>query len=127
LRTSNAIKRICIQSPDLLVPYVDRLISEVAGIRQASAQWTLAQLFGMLTDRLTTTQRAAALRVLKRNLDEDHDWIVQNMTMQTLADWATTDTALRRWLRPRIDARVDEPRKSIANRARKLRRALFDV
>jgi len=126
LRTSNALKRICSRRPELLVPYVDRLISEVAAVPQPSAQWTLSQIFGMLGDRLSPAQRAGALRVMKRNLDENHDWIVQNQTMQTLAEWATTDEELKAWVRPRIDARVRDARRSIAKRAVKLRRSLDD-
>ena len=38
LRTSNAIKRISREKPEWLTPYIDRLISEVPTIDQASAQ-----------------------------------------------------------------------------------------
>jgi len=45
LRTSNAMKRIESERHDLLVPYIDQFINEIGRINQASAQWTLAQLF----------------------------------------------------------------------------------
>jgi hypothetical protein len=120
LRTSSAMKRVCAQKPDWLMPYLDRLISEVAALPQASAQWTLAQLFAALRTRMTVAQRDAAMEVMKRNLDHDGDWIVQNHTMQTLADWSSDDPTLRDWLLPRLRERTREPRKSVAGRARKL-------
>ena len=47
LRTSNAMKRICKEEKQLLVPYIDKFLTEISGIDQASTQWTLSQLFAM--------------------------------------------------------------------------------
>jgi hypothetical protein len=125
LRTSNALKRVCAEQPEWLVPYIDKLLSEVANIKQASAQWTLAQLFNSLSSELSASQKQKAVKVLKRNLEHNDDWIVQNQTMQTLADWAKTDEALKKWLEPHLDNLADDERKSIAGRAKKLRKALY--
>jgi hypothetical protein len=111
LRTSNALKRICAERPDWLVLYIDKLLSEVADIQQASAQWTLAQVFNSLTSYLSASQKQKAINVLKRNLEHNDDWIVQNQTMQTLADWAKTDEALKTWLEPHLDELVNDERK----------------
>jgi hypothetical protein len=125
LRTSNAMKRICAKHPEWLEPYIDRFLSEVANINQASAQWTLAQLFASLTSKMSASQKQSAVKVLKRNLEHNDDWIVQNQTMQTLADWAKTDEALKEWLEPHLDELVNDERKSVAGRAKKLRKALY--
>lgn len=125
LRTSNALKRICAEHPEWLVPYLDKLLSEVANIDQASAQWTLAQLFNSLESYMNASQKQKAVKVLKRNLEQNEDWIVQNQTMQTLADWAKTDEALKDWLEPHLDELVNDERKSIAGRAKKLRKSLY--
>jgi hypothetical protein len=125
LRTSNAMKRICAEHPEWLEPYLDRFISEVANIRQASAQWTLAQLFAALESRMSKGQKQKAVKVMQRNLKHNNDWIVQNQTMQTLADWAKTDEALGEWLEPHLDRLADDERKSVAGRAKKLRKALY--
>ena len=45
LRVSNAMRREEAQRHDLLVPYIDPLIEEIGALDQASAQWTLAELF----------------------------------------------------------------------------------
>jgi HEAT repeat protein len=125
LRTSNALKRICAEHPEWLVPYLDKLLSEIANIHQASAQWTLAQLLNSLTSYLSASQKQKAVKVLQRNLEQNDDWIVQNQTMQTLADWAKKDEALNSWLEPHLDKLVDDERKSVAGRAKKLRKALY--
>jgi hypothetical protein len=120
LRTSNAIKRISLAQPSLLVPYIDRLFGEIAQLNQASAQWTLAQLALNLATLLTPAQREQATTVLKHNLDHHSDWIVLNMTMQTLAEWATDEPELHNWLRPRLERLSQDRRKSVAKSAQKL-------
>ncbi|MEL6495014.1 MAG: hypothetical protein AAFQ41_07800 [Cyanobacteria bacterium J06623_7] len=56
LRTSNAMKRICQEQPQWLLPYLDRFLAEVAQLEQASAQWTLAQLFARLDRDMSQQQ-----------------------------------------------------------------------
>jgi hypothetical protein len=124
LRTSSALKRVCAVHPEWLVPYVDGLLGEVARIEQPSAQWTLAQLMLALEDRLTTAQRARATEVLKHHLVSATDWIVLIQTMQTLAAWGAADAAVRAWLEPHLERLGDDPRKSVAGKARRLRAGL---
>jgi hypothetical protein len=120
LRTSNALKRICQPHPDWLVPFLDRLLTEVAAIDQPSAQWTLAQLMQKMEAYLSPIQKQKATEVLKRNLTNCSDWIVLNHTMQTLADWAKENSSLRDWLIPQLEQLRHDTRKSVANRATKL-------
>ena len=65
-------------------------------------------------------QRARAVRLLKRNLDESTDWIVTNHTLETLATFAAGDGVLRRDLIGRLERYRREKRKSIAKRAERL-------
>ncbi|MBC8161891.1 MAG: hypothetical protein H7Z42_11790 [Roseiflexaceae bacterium] len=120
LRTSNAFKRIAATEPLWLVPYIDRLLTEVASINQASAQWTLAQLCGTLDSFMTAQQHEHAVAILKHNLEHSDDWIVLNMTMQTLAEWSAADADLQGWLRLRLDKLSRDRRKSVAKRAQTL-------
>jgi hypothetical protein len=126
LRTSNALKRICAEHPDWLVPYLDKFLTEIAELDQASAQWTLAQLFNTLSAKMSATQKQQAIAVLKRNLEHNNDWIVQNQTMETLGAWAKTDQALKEWLEPYLRKLVNEDRKSIAGKATKLLNSLYN-
>lgn len=124
LRTSSALKRIAFVHPQWLVPYLDRLLTEVARIDQASAQWTLAQLFGIIQPFMTQDQDQQAIAVLKHNLDHNADWIVLITTMQTLAEWSPKDEQLKAWLRLRLDKLTQDRRKSVAGRAQKLQAQL---
>ena len=124
LRTSNAMKRIEAQRHDLLVPYIDRFIGEIGELDQASAQWTLAQLFDRLSGDMTERQRAAAREIMKRNLTNHDDWIVLNATIETLATWAVDDHELKAWLGPHLMRLSSDSRKSAASRAAKKRRLL---
>ena len=94
LRTSGAIKRVCKAQPNWLVPYIDRLLTEVSKIDQASMQWTLAIVFDELADRMSNKQRTSALKVMKANLERHHDWIVLMTTIDTLERWAKADAKL---------------------------------
>jgi hypothetical protein len=124
LRVSNAMKRITLAHPDWVVTYIDRLISEISLIKQASTQWTLAQLFLELQAHLTPAQRTATIAIMQRNLTEWHDWIVLNQTMMTLTAWAKDDDALKDWLMPQLARLQDDPRTSVAKTALKCLKAL---
>jgi hypothetical protein len=124
LRVSNAMKRICRQNKDLLIPYIDRFLTGIAQIDQASVKWSLSQLFLLLEKHLSATQKAEATAIMKSNLENDKDWIVQNMTMETLGKWAISDGALRAWLLPQLEKNILDHRKSVSKKARKTMEAL---
>ena len=120
LRVSNAMKRICKEHKELLIPYVDRLQNEISQIDQASTQWTLAQLYRMLENDLSSEQLAKAKTHLSYNLENHNDWIVLNMTMDTLAHWARDDDKLKQFIRPHLSKLKSDPRKSVAKKATKM-------
>ena len=124
LRTSSAMKRIEAERHDLLVPHIDRFIDEIGALDQASAQWTLAQLFARLATDLDPAQRDRALQIMRRNLEHHHDWIVLNTTMETLTDWAGEDAELADWLRPHLERLSGDGRKSVAKRGSRMLVAL---
>lgn len=121
LRVSNAMKRICKVEKNLLVPYIDRFLTEIAAIDQASTQWTIAQLFALLEKDLNDTQLAEAKVILRKNLAEHSDWIVLNATMDTLGKWSKKDLGLRVWMEPHLDRLEKDSRKSVAGRAKKIK------
>ena len=125
LRTSSAMKRVEAEHHLLLVPYIDRFIDEIGELDQASAQWTLAQMFNRLASDMTAKQRAAALKILQRNIEHHNDWIVLNTTMETLAEWGRKDPPLLKWLGPHLRRLSLDRRKSVKRRAVKLLTALY--
>ncbi len=125
LRTSNAIKRISLENPEWLIPYIDKLISEVSNINQPSTQWTLANLFQTLSIFMSESQRNSSKRILQKNLETHTDWIVLNNTMETLSKWAEKDLTLKEWLLPHLERLAHDPRKSVAGRAKKIKAKLM--
>ncbi len=120
LRVSSGLKRVCREHPEWLVPYVDRLIRDISKIDQASTKWTLAQLFGMLKTQMSPAQIQKATEIMKRNLRESDDWIVQNTTMQVLFDWSEGNQPLREWILRVLEKMLDSKHGSVAKRANKL-------
>ena len=119
LRVSNAMKRIAKEKPHLPIQFMDRFLTEVARIDQASAQWTLAQLFLILEKKLTLAQKEQATKIMKSPLKSQEDWIVLNQTMNTMGKWAKKDEDLKKWLLPVLKQRSGDNRKSVANTATK--------
>ena len=120
LRTSNAMKRICKAKKSIVIPYIDRLLTEIAQIDQASTQWTLSQLFGMLNKDMTEPQLAQAKNIMKHNLANHKDWIVLSQTMLTLTKWAKKDSELKDWIKPHLERLIADERKSVSGRAQKM-------
>ncbi|MEO1011380.1 MAG: hypothetical protein AAFX53_08750 [Bacteroidota bacterium] len=120
LRVSNAMKRIAKMNKALLIPYINRFLSEISAIDQASTQWTLAQLFLLLEKDMDNGQIQKAKNILMHNLSYHKDWIVLNMTMETLGRWARTDEKLKSWLFPHLERLRLDNRKSVAQKAKKL-------
>ena len=125
LRTSSAFKRVSWAHPEWLGAYLDKFLGEVSQIEQASAQWTLAQLFSTLVGRMNAEQLEKAKRVLRHNLSTCEDWIVLNTTMETLVEWAEEDEELKRWLQPQLERLRNDSRKSVSGRAVKLHKKLY--
>ena len=120
LRTSNAMKRICKANKSILIPYIDRFLTDIAKIDQASTQWTLSQLFGMLDKDMTKKQIEQAKNIMKNNLSNHTDWIVLNQTMDTLTKWAKKDEDLKDWINPHLERLTADERKSVSGRAKKM-------
>ena len=120
LRTSSAMKRICQSKKELLLPYLDRFLTEISQINQPSTKWTLAILFDMLKSNFTLEQLSQAKAIIKKNLEEEDDWIVLNYSMETLFNWSKSDEKLKTWLLPHLNLLKADSRKSVAKRAEKL-------
>jgi hypothetical protein len=120
LRVSSCMKRISIHKPEMLAPYIEKLLGEITRIDQASTQWTLSILFDNLKSFMSPDQLERAREHMKFNLENHKDWIVLNTTMQVLFDWSKNDAELKTWIIPRLEVLQNETRKSVANRAKKL-------
>lgn len=122
MRASDALEKVCRQKPLLLQPLTERLFTEVASIKQPSVQWHLSQILGEIP--LNNADTARAIRLLKRTLSESTDWIVINLTLESLARFASEDQDLRSELKQLLPRYLNSPYKSVAARARRLARQL---
>lgn len=120
LRLSNAVKKVLRERPEWIASHFDALVAGVGTVDQPSARWTFAQVLTAAGDRLSGAQRRRAQPILRADLEGSDDWIVQNSTMQTLWGWSASDAELRDWLVPRLARLAESPRKSVANRARRM-------
>jgi hypothetical protein len=119
MRAGDALEKVCRRQPGWFRPRVDRLIDEVGAIDQPSVQWHVAQMLQRLRGDLPGEQARRATELLQRNLSRSTDWIVLNVTMDVLAEWAADDAALDDWLIPELERLRADPRKSVAKRAAK--------
>ena len=126
MRAGDALEKVCRQRPGWFSPHVDRLITEVGAIDQPSIQWHVAQMLQRLRGDLSDEQARRAKELLQRNLTRSTDWIVLNVTMDVLAEWAADDAALADWLIAVVERLRADPRKSVAKRAAKRLVALRD-
>lgn len=136
LRVSSVLKRICGIHRDSLSPSVqpkpewiidkfDWLIYDIGyNLNQPSAKWAIAQIIQELKDNITEVQRQQAIELLKHNLVTENDWIVQNITASTLADFATNDDATKAWLIPKLENMKSDKRRSVATKALKIQKRL---
>lgn len=118
MRAADALEKIARLAPQLFVTYRRRLLNDVAKIDQPSVQWHLAQILAEI--ELTPTQRAQAIRILRRNLERYEDRIVINLTLGALAQFARNDPRLRAELIPILRQHQSSRHKSTAKRAAKL-------
>lgn len=117
MRAGDALEKVCREQPDWFVPYADRVLGDVGRIDQPSVQWHVAQMLDHLRGDLDDDQRHRATLLLQRNLTGSTDWIVLNVTMDVLSEWATDDPPLAAWLRPELERLCRDRRKSVASRA----------
>lgn len=132
LRVSSALKRVCGLHRDSLSPTIkpkpewilerfDWLIDDIGNnLDQPSAKWSVAQIVLELQNKITNDQLSKAIELLKRNLETENDWIVQNITADTLANLALKDGSLKKWLIPRLEKMKSDKRKSVSAKAAKL-------
>lgn len=126
LRVGDALEKVCREQPGWFVMHVDRLLGDLGQIEQASVQWHVAQMLHHLRSDLSDDQAQRATALLQRNLSRSTDWIVLNVTMDVLTQWATRDPSLAGWLAPQLERLRQDKRKSVAKRASERRDELLE-
>jgi HEAT repeat protein len=119
MRAGDALEKICRVRPDWLRGHVERLLGDLGQSEQPSVRWHVAQMLQHLRDDLSEDQVRRATALLQGNLTCSTDWIVLNVSMDVLTQWAGRDPPLADWLAPELERLSRDHRKSVAKRAAK--------
>ena len=124
MRASDALEKICKQNPGWFTPYKDQLLNDWPKINQASVQWHLAQMLGEI--KLTKQENQHAITILKNYLITTSDWIVENLSLVTLASFTRKGTFDKDELILILKVHLNSRHKSVVSRVNKLLNE-FDV
>ena len=121
MRAADAAEKVTARHPEWLVPYKDKLLSEIAAIPQQEVRWHAAMMFTRIT--WTEAERKQVASNLKSWLD-DKSRIVQVFSLQALADLSGQDARLKPEVIALIKKKMKTSSPSIQSRGRKLVRQL---
>jgi hypothetical protein len=89
MRAVDALEKVGREHPNWLIPYIDRIQSELSTNEQPSIQWHMAQIYKQID--LNDIQIQKAILWLEQLLSTiDVDWIVSANAMETLAHFTRT-------------------------------------
>jgi hypothetical protein len=92
MRAADAVEKITARHPELLQPYRQVLIGEVARLDQKEVRWHVAQMLSRV--EWNTMERRQAIAILMEYLN-DRSSIVKTFAMQALTDLARRAPELR--------------------------------
>src|SRR5271169_5175353 len=119
MRAADAIEKISIPRPDLLIPFKKSFLAIANRTQQQELRWHAALILPRL--QLTATERATTIEILFDYL-RDPSSIVKALTMQGLADLAASDPKLKSQIRPLLEELTQIGTPAMRARGRKLLR-----
>ena len=122
MRTADAIEKITVDRPELLVPYKYELLELAASSGEKEFRWHMALLLPRL--KLRGSERLAAMDILHEYLG-DGSSIVRTCAMQGLADLARLDPSLIPRIRPLIEKLTAIGTAAMRARGRKILKQLI--
>ena len=122
MRCADVIEKVSARYPEYLQPYKNRLIKEVAKIKQQEIRWHVAQMFSYI--KINAYERDQIVEILSDYMDNDKSKIVKTFSMQTLADFAERDHSIRSQVVKRIEKMMETGSRAILSRGRKLLKKL---
>ena len=100
MRCADAVEKITTSRPEYLRRHKRRLIGDLSRIEQKEVRWHVAAMLARL--RLTPKEQQRVIGILLAYTN-DHSSIVKTLAMQSLADLALRDAALRPLVRLHIE------------------------
>jgi len=118
MRSADALEKVSSKHPEYLQPFKNRLINDISRIKQQEVRWHVAQMFSYL--EVDKMERDEIIRILLFYFDTDRSKIVKVCSMQTLADFARKDEAIRPEVVMKLEEIVEAGSPAMVNRAKKL-------
>jgi len=124
MRAADVAEKVSKKHPEYLQPFKLRLIKEVTKIPQQEVRWHAAQMFSYIT--LTPKEENKVSKVLISWLENEKSNIVKVMSLQTLADFAKQNIAIRNKIVPLLKKFLAGGTQSLKSRGRKLLKEFSD-
>lgn len=121
MRAADAAEKITVRRPDLLQPYKQVLLTQIASIPQQEVRWHVCQMLPRL--KLTRAERRRAFAQMQSWLT-DKSGIVRAFAMQGLADLAQQDETLKPTALETIRAAVGNGTPAMRARGKRLLKEL---
>ncbi len=121
MRCADAVEKITSTHPEYLQPYKEKVIHQVATIKQQEVRWHVAQMLPRIN--LNQKERAIVFSILVEYL-WDRSKIVKIFSMQALADLARTDKPSRKKVIPLLEELVKSGGLAMKSRGNKLLKEL---
>lgn len=118
MRAGDALEKICRDQPGWFTLYKARLLTDVPKIKQASVQWHLAQIFAEI--ELNPAEQKQATTIMQHNLKTMDDWIVTNLTLESLAQFVRRGDFDRGKFVRLLQQNKNSRHKSVVSRVNKL-------
>jgi hypothetical protein len=118
MRAADGLEKICRQHPAWFEPFKERLFGEWSRSVQPSLQWHLAQILSEISLEPAEAERAIA--ILLRNLAATDDWIVTNLTLESLATFVRNGAFDRQPFITILKQYQHDRHKSVVSKARTL-------
>jgi hypothetical protein len=118
MRSADALEKVSREHPNYLQPFKSRLIDQISKIEQQEVRWHTAQMFSYLD--LDETERDKVIEILFSYIDIDKSRIVKVSSMQTLADLAEKNEAVKPKILMKLKEIMNRGSPAMVNRGKKL-------
>ena len=118
MRAADALEKVSSKHPEYLQPFKTRLIDEVSGVKQQEVRWHVAQMFSYLD--INKSERDKIVEILLSYLNNERSRIVKVFSIQTLADLAHRDEAIKPMVAGSLKEVIKSGSPAIVSRAKKL-------
>lgn len=126
MRSADVLEKVSSKHPEYLQPFKSRLINEISKIEQQEVRWHVAQMFSHL--KVDKRERDKIIEILFLYIDGlGKSNTVKTFSMQTLAEFAKKDKALRPQIIKKLEAIINTGSPAMVSRGKKLIKKLKKI